>query len=208
MRRAIATGIVAAFLAMPGAVAAEPMAVSVDGAPLSLSQMAPRPWHDAGVDSLRVVAIAAGTVVGVVAANYLTGGMITPLLAFGTTAPAAAAAPAATGIGLGMGSLMVAAPAAMASMGVMTPLLGAAAPSVAATAGAGAATAGAAGASSLGGTSLGVGLGMGAEMSVMVADRRLWRVSESPSIGRSATAIPHLRCSSRLSARAQTGRAP
>jgi hypothetical protein len=175
MRRAIAVGAVAIALTMSETVAAESMRPEAGPQP-SLSQMAPQPWRDAGADSFRVVAVAAGAVVGVIVANYLSGGLITPILAFGTAATpsatlgtAAAATPAAAGIGLGMGSLFVAAPAAMASMGMMTPLIGAAAPATVATAGSGVAAAGAAAGSSLGGAGLGMGLGMGAEMTVMVA---------------------------------------
>ena len=175
MRRVIAAGVVAISLTLPATVAAGSMLPEA-GPQSSLSQMAPRPWRDAGADSFTVVAVAAGAVVGVIVANYLSGGMITPILAFGTAAaPGAAlgtgavAAPAAAGIGVGMGSLLVATPAAMASMGMMTPLIGAAAPSAAATAGGGVAAAGAAAGSSVGGAGLGMGLGMGAEMTVMVA---------------------------------------
>jgi len=50
----------------------------------SLSPMVPMPRDEAGVNGYRIVAIAAGALVGVVAANFLTGGMITPILAFGT----------------------------------------------------------------------------------------------------------------------------
>ena len=175
MRRVIAAGVVAISLTLPATVAAGSMLPEA-GPQSSLSQMAPRPWRDAGADSFTVVAVAAGAVAGVIVANYLSGGMITPILAFGTAAApsatlgtAAAAAPAAAGIGLGMGTLFVATPAAMASMGMMTPLVGAAAPAAAATAGGGVAAAGAAAGSSLGGAGLGMGLGMGAEMTVMVA---------------------------------------
>jgi hypothetical protein len=60
--------------------AAPPPAVSQP----SLSPMVPMPREEAGISGYRVIAIAAGTVVGLVAANYLTGGMITPILAWGT----------------------------------------------------------------------------------------------------------------------------
>ena len=53
-------------------------------APPSLSPVVPMPRQEAGVSGYRVLAIAAGAVVGVIAANFLSGGMITPILAVGT----------------------------------------------------------------------------------------------------------------------------
>src|SRR5262245_30387135 len=131
MRRAIVAGIGMVFLGVPGALAGDRLFPDVSRQPPSLSQAAPQPWHDAGAGGYRVAVIAAGAAVGVIAANFLTGGLITPLLTLGGGPAAAAvtanaAAPAAAGIGLGAGALLVAAPAAMASMGMMTPLVGAA----------------------------------------------------------------------------------
>jgi hypothetical protein len=84
------------------------------------------PRQEAGVSGYRVLAISAGTVVGLIAANYLTAGMITPILAAGTevgmpgmaaaaaapveAAGAAAAAPAAEAV-----AAVGAAPAAAAA---------------------------------------------------------------------------------------------
>jgi hypothetical protein len=82
-----------------------------------------------------VLAISAGTVVGLVVANYLSGGMITPILAAGSeSAPAIASAPAAAvgavemapaAAAAGVTEVVAAAPAAGAAM--------AAAPAAAAT---------------------------------------------------------------------------
>src|SRR3954451_394999 len=67
--------------------------------PPSLSPMVPMPREAAGVSGYRVIAIAAGTVVGLVAANFLTGGMITPVLAWGTGTAMEPAMAAAMGAG-------------------------------------------------------------------------------------------------------------
>jgi hypothetical protein len=61
----------------------------------SPAQLVPMPPPEADVSRYRVLAIAGGAVIGVIAANVITGGIITPILAVGTGAlPAAAAAPA------------------------------------------------------------------------------------------------------------------
>jgi uncharacterized membrane protein YfcA len=49
----------------------------------SLAEGVPTPRLETEVDSYRVAAIAAGAVVGVIVANYLTGGLITPVLLWG-----------------------------------------------------------------------------------------------------------------------------
>jgi hypothetical protein len=170
MRRAIAVGVATILLGVPETLAANPWPPESGQQSPSLSEAAPRPWKDAGADGYTVVVIAAGAVIAVIAANVLTGGMLTPILTFGapaaTATAAAAIVPSASAAGVGMGPLLVAVPAAaLATMGMMMPAatIGAAAP----TAGAAAAT-GAAG-SAAGGAGLGMGIGATVEMSFMVA---------------------------------------
>ena len=67
--------------------------------PPSLSEMATVPRIEAEASGYHIVVIAAGAVVGVIAANYLTGGLITPLLAAGTGTAGATAPGAAAGLG-------------------------------------------------------------------------------------------------------------
>ena len=92
--------------AAPSGPAANPNGLQSPGSPPSLA-IVPTPREEPGVSGYRVLAITAGTVVGLIVANYLTGGTITPILAAGTgtamdpvamaaaMAPAAAATPAA-----------------------------------------------------------------------------------------------------------------
>lgn len=51
----------------------------------SLSEAVPKPRLQAEVDTYRVAAIAVGAVAGVVVANAVTGGMITPILMYGSS---------------------------------------------------------------------------------------------------------------------------
>lgn len=126
--------------ATPGAAGSPPAAAQP-----SLSPMVPMPREEAGVSGYRVIAIAAGTVVGLVAANYLTGGMITPIMAWGTgtamePAMAAAMMPAAgaaavdaAAVGAAPAAAAMAAPAAApAAAAAAAPAAAAAAPAAAA----------------------------------------------------------------------------
>jgi hypothetical protein len=63
----------------------------------SLSRLAPQPRIDADTDRYRIVAIAAASVLGVIAVNFVSGGLVTPILAVGT----GTAMPSATTIALG-----------------------------------------------------------------------------------------------------------
>lgn len=93
MRRAVA---IAGVLLLPFATAAQdgsPPAVAATQAP-SLSASAPVPrLSEPGMDGYRLAAIAAGAVAGVITVNYFTGGLITPILAYGSGAAIPAAAP-------------------------------------------------------------------------------------------------------------------
>src|SRR5262245_27160596 len=119
MREATAVGIGTLLLGVSGSLAGEAPIPALPPQPASLSEAAPLPWRDRGADGYHVAAIAAGTVAVVIAANILTGGMITPVFTLGgpaaATATASAGAASASGIGVGAGALLVAAPAAMAS---------------------------------------------------------------------------------------------
>jgi len=68
-----------------------PVAASAQDAPYG-SQSAPTPRLETGVDGYRVAAIAAGAVAGVVVANAVTGGIITPVLMAGSGMPVGAMA--------------------------------------------------------------------------------------------------------------------
>jgi len=57
----------------------------------SLSDVVPKPRLQAEVDTYRVAAIAVGAVAGVVVANAVTGGLITPILMYGSGNGAGAA---------------------------------------------------------------------------------------------------------------------
>src|SRR4051794_5983256 len=65
----------------------------------SLSEMAPVPRNEAEAGGYHIAVIAAGAVVGVMGANFMTGGLITPLLAAGTGTAMATAPGAASGLG-------------------------------------------------------------------------------------------------------------
>jgi hypothetical protein len=84
-RRAIAVGIVGLLLWTQGATAEETRLPppSVPASP-SLSRLAPQPGIEAGAGGYRIVAIAAATVLGVIALNFVSRGMLTPILAAGT----------------------------------------------------------------------------------------------------------------------------
>jgi len=73
------------------------------GAP-SLSEMATIPRNEAEASGYHIPVIAAGAMVGVIGANFITGGLITPLLAAGTGGTALLTAPVA-GSGLGTAAL-------------------------------------------------------------------------------------------------------
>jgi hypothetical protein len=93
MRRTI---LIASLILMPVAAAAQDASpLPPAGAAPQVPYIVPMPREEAGVSGYRILAITAGAVVGVVVANFLTGGMITPILAAGTgAAMPAMAAPA------------------------------------------------------------------------------------------------------------------
>jgi hypothetical protein len=92
MHRSIAVAVSMLILMTGLAIAEEPVRM----VPLAEAVPMPRP-AEVEVSRLRVVAIGAGAVLGVIAANFVSGGMVTPILAgvsFAMPADAAAAAPA------------------------------------------------------------------------------------------------------------------
>jgi hypothetical protein len=76
--------IVASLVLLPGAALAQDATAPTPPAPVieapSLSETVPLPRQASEEDGYRVVAISAGAVAGVVVANVLTGGLITPVL--------------------------------------------------------------------------------------------------------------------------------
>lgn len=133
-RRSLRHAIVVAIIGFPGwapgALAEDGLSFATPTQPLSPPRSVSLAWLDAGDVSYRVVLIAAGATLGVIAVNFVSGGMIMPLLAAGAAMPAGtAAAPAAasatvgallTAQALGMGFdmvVMAAAPTAMTSVG-------------------------------------------------------------------------------------------
>ena len=99
-RRVLAAEIASLLLWMQGAGAAERLPPAAAPESPSLPQLTPLPRIDAGPNNYQIAAIAAGVVVGVIAANFVTRGMLTPILAIGTgmpeAAPASIALPSAT----------------------------------------------------------------------------------------------------------------
>src|SRR5262245_49718823 len=79
-----------------GTVLVLPMNAMAQTAP-SLAESVPTPGVEANIDGYRVAAISVGAVAGVLVANAVTGGMVTPVLLWGAgDAGLVAAAPAAT----------------------------------------------------------------------------------------------------------------
>jgi hypothetical protein len=118
MRLVVVTGIVGICCGQITALAqdAPPIAASQPSLPAQISKTL------ADLDGYRVAAVAAGAVVGVVAANILSGGMISPLLAIGPGATATA--PVTAGVAffavrevVWHGLVWVSGPAAVASVG-------------------------------------------------------------------------------------------
>src|SRR5207244_8139044 len=98
-RRAIAVGIAGLMLWTHGAAAEEnrlPPPPVPEGP--SLSQLAPEPGIETEASGYRIVAIAAATVLGVIAINFVTRGMLTPILAVGTGTSMPTAATPTVGI--------------------------------------------------------------------------------------------------------------
>jgi hypothetical protein len=95
MRKSFVAGTAVAFV-----LAMQPQVSFAQEAPAapSLSESVPLPDTEAYTGFWRITAISVGAVVGVIAANALTGGMITPIVAAGVAeAPVAAAAVPAAG---------------------------------------------------------------------------------------------------------------
>jgi hypothetical protein len=90
-----AVAITGTLLLSGGAVAQEGSPSIAAGQSPSLSESVPMPDLETGVSGYQVVAIAAGAVAGVVAANLMTGGMISSILLYGSgaVAPSAAVSP-------------------------------------------------------------------------------------------------------------------
>jgi hypothetical protein len=93
--------VVASLLLVPGATLVPGAAVAQTAAPTTVAQ------EGAGLEGHRMLAIAVGAVVGVIVANGLTGGMITPVLLAGTgggtpVLAAAAAEPAVAAVQAGI----------------------------------------------------------------------------------------------------------
>jgi hypothetical protein len=114
MRRSIAIASVLLFPIMAAAQEATPPAVAVTPPPPTLVIPMPRE-PETGVNGFRILAISAGAVVGVVAANFISGGMITPMLmgaGVGMPVDAAAAVAAAPAAAAGVAGPAVAATSA------------------------------------------------------------------------------------------------
>jgi hypothetical protein len=89
-----AVAISSVLLLSGGALAQDGPPRGVAPQPPSLSESAPIPRFETRVSPSQFVTIAAGAVAGVVAANFMTGGMLSPILLYGsgTALPSAAAA--------------------------------------------------------------------------------------------------------------------
>jgi hypothetical protein len=113
VRRAVA---IAGLMLSPFGAAAEegsPPAIVVPQAP-SLSESVPMPrLQEPGMNGYRLIAIAAGAVVGVIAINYMTGGLITPILTYGSGAAIPAAPAPLAGASAGAVVAFIAIEAAM-----------------------------------------------------------------------------------------------
>ena len=117
MRLVVVTGIVGIFFGQIAALAQDgPPATTAPTLPAGISATL------ADLNGYRVATIAAGGVVGVIAANILTGGMISPLLAIGPGS--AATAPVTAGVAffavrevVWHGFVLVSGPAAVVSVG-------------------------------------------------------------------------------------------